>query len=299
MKLITAYTNPDLDGTACAIGYAEYSSKKEENSLAAFFGIPSKEALWVLSYFGVNKVLNAEEFIKLEVEVVMVDASDRRGLSPLVISEQVVEIIDHRKVNESHLFPNAKLQIEFVGSAATLIAEKFFESQFELSRESAGLLYSAIVSNTINFKAEVTTDRDRKIAEWLLAKLDLPADFVHQMFAAKSYTDETLEERFASETASFNLNGKEFGCIQLEILEVGKFVKENKEETEQLLLKIKKERKLDGIFLSCIDVEEGFNVFISLDEWVKELLEEKLAIKFEENIAHRDGIIMRKEIMPL
>ena len=71
-----------------------------------------------------------------------------------------IEVVDHRAVNEADKFQNAKIQIEMVGSAATLIAEKFLHATTSTSPESAALLYSAIISNTINFQANVTTDRD-------------------------------------------------------------------------------------------------------------------------------------------
>jgi nanoRNase/pAp phosphatase (c-di-AMP/oligoRNAs hydrolase) len=58
-------------------------------------------------------------------------------------------VIDHRKFHHADEFINAKQNIELVGSASTLIAEKFSQNSITPSREVAVCLYAAIVSNTI------------------------------------------------------------------------------------------------------------------------------------------------------
>ena len=47
--------------------------------------------------------------------VVILDASEPVHLEGRLVSEQVIEVIDHRKVNEAYRFTNAKIQIELVG----------------------------------------------------------------------------------------------------------------------------------------------------------------------------------------
>ena len=184
--LVTPYKNPDLDGTACAFGYAEFLRKNGKDVVAAVFGKPHREAQFVIDKFNIPALENAEEVVNNVGGIIIVDASDLRGLSDKIQPEKVVEIIDHRKIHEAEKFPNAKAQIELVGSAATLIAEKFYNNKTTISPESAELLFSAIVSNTINFQANVTTERDHKIANWLKTKFSLPDNYVHEMFSDKS-----------------------------------------------------------------------------------------------------------------
>ncbi|PIN74987.1 hypothetical protein COV18_04475 [Candidatus Woesearchaeota archaeon CG10_big_fil_rev_8_21_14_0_10_37_12] len=65
------------------------------------------------------------------------------------------------------------------------------------------------------------------------------------------------------------------------------------------LKELKEKNNLDLIFLTCIDVEKRFNTFVVIDDNSKILLENALNITFENNVAKRNGIIMRKEIVPL
>lgn len=180
-----------------------------------------------------------------------------------------------------------------------MVAEKFCNSKTEPSMESAILLYSAIVSNTINFQASVTTERDRKMADWMKSKISLPNKYVHELFAAKSEFDKQMKEIFMDYFASPTFGKLKFGIVQLEIVEAEKFVGENMKQIEKTLEQIKKEKNLDKIFLTCIDVEKCFNIFVAFDDAVKKVIEKVLNVKFEGAAAKRSGIIMRKEIMPM
>jgi inorganic pyrophosphatase/exopolyphosphatase len=130
------------------------------------FGLPQEEAGFIIKKLDV-KIANADESDLGFEKIILVDTSGPQWISKKINLEKVVEIIDHRQVENTSEFPNAKVQIELVGSCATLITEKFMTAKIIPSEKSATLLYCAIISNTINFKNKVTTDRDRKVAVWL------------------------------------------------------------------------------------------------------------------------------------
>jgi len=296
--LVTCYTEPDLDGFACAIAYAEFLNKTGRPAGVKFFGTPNIEARYLMEKFNFKyppevKTGDFEKFI-------LVDSSELRDLDEIIKPEKVVEIIDHRQVNDAASFKNAKIQIELVGSAATLIAEKFHDSMIEISVPAATLLYGAIISNTLNFRAKVTTDRDRLMADWLNTKLGFGNDFTDGMFRAKSdLLGEKLAERIRGDFAWFDIRGKKIGIAQLEIMDAKELVKSRKDETIGILANLKSELSLDQIFISLIDLGEGFNIFITTESETQELLAKILGIEFRENAAIRDGFIMRKEIVPL
>ena len=291
MIQVLTYSKPDLDGFSCAYAYSEFLRVKKLEAEPVIVGKPRREVDFVLNKFNIDTP--ASEY-DLESDVILVDASDVRGILDKINLEKVIEVIDHREVHEGARFKNAKLQIELVGAAATLIAEKFIAEKLEPSRESAVLLYSAIVSNTTNFKNNVTTDRDIDAAEWLLAFIDLDPDYIREMFKYASDIDlDSWEMRFAF----FEFNEKKVGIAQLEIVGVMDFVKDN-----FFLLREKLEvgdKEFDYCFLTCVDVDKGYNLFVSIDDKTQELLVNVLKIKFEDNLARREGILMRKEIAPL
>lgn len=295
--LVTPYSDPDLDGVACAEAYAEFLKKQGRNVKAGVFGSPHREAQFVLEKTDLE-VQNASKLISGAEDVIVVDASDLRGIADEVDPNQVSEIIDHRKEHHAEQFPNADAQIELVGAAATLIAEKFYENNVSISDDSALLLYGAIISNTMNFQASVTSERDREMADWLTEKVDIDQDFGRKMFEHKSEFSEPIKEVFLGDFSTVSYGGEDIGIAQLEIVDVKDFVGDSKGEIQTALKEIGEEDNLDYIFLTCADLEEGFNLFVTIDDRTSKLLSHALDVKFEENEALRDKVLLRKEIVP-
>jgi len=299
--LVTAQPNPDIDRVACIIGYSELLQKQGIDAHPGIVGNIHREALFILENFNVNYSKVSEKSISGFDEFILVDSSSRTGLSENIDINKVVEIIDHRKSNEAHVFKNAKIQIEFVGAAATLIVEKFMESGTELSEGSRILLYGAIVSNTLNFKSNTTTGRDKKAAEWLKKRLNLPKDFVRRMFLAKSdFEGKNVRDILMQDCKSVDKDAKvRFSIFQLEVVDLERIIKDNKKEILGFLKEDKIKQNLDYIFLTGVDLEKGFNMFLAVDDKTKSLLEKALGIKFSGNAVRREGLLLRKEIIPI
>lgn len=297
--LITCYVNPDLDGVAGAIAYCEFLEKTGRKAVVGIIGKPHDEVKYILDRYSLSyprSISNADNFD----EVILVDASDLNGLEGNIAPEKVIEIIDHRKINEAGKFPNAKAQIELVGSAATLVAEKFIENNINISQESAILLCGAIISNTLNFKGSVTTERDKKAVGYLNKIALLSDNFWKELFMAKSdLSGEKLKERIKDDFAWFTFVDKKVSIAQIEIIGAEQLIKERGEEIINILEKIKLDMGLDYIFLNTIELELGCNFFISSDLKTQKLLETILDIKFNGFIAKRPNLIMRKQIVPL
>jgi len=297
--LITGYVNPDLDAVAGTIAYCEFLQKTGKNSVVGLIGEPHEEARYLLDKYNLEypkMIPNADDFD----EVILVDASDLIGIEGKIAPEKVIEIIDHRKIHEADKFPNAKVQIELVGSASTLIAEKFIKNNIEISKQSAILLCGAIISNTLNFKGGVSTDRDRVAFEYLNKVAQLPSDFWKELFEAKSdLSGDKLKERILGDLAWFNMGDKKVSIAQIEMIGAEKLIVERLDEIIKILEDIKKEMQLDIIFQNTIELEQCNNYFIASDTETQKLLEEILNVKFNENVAKRPNLIMRKQIVPL
>lgn len=300
MLIITTYEGPDVDGTACAYAYREFLRNQGKDVELAIFGIPHREAQFVINKFDI-KLDNKTNLLERSDGIILVDASDTKGIFKKINVDKVVEIINHRKINESHVFKNAKVQIELVGAAATLVAEKFMENNVKPTKESAILLYSAIISNTLNFKANVTNQRDKDVFKWLKDFVNVPEDYSKEMFTYKSdFGDKSIKEVINEDLSYFpEIGGKRLGVAQLEVVELDEILKERLSEIKSTLKKIKEKKDLDYVFLTAIDLDDGFNKFLVIDDETKVFLEKSMSLKFVGNIAKRNGVIMRKEIMPI
>ena len=297
--LVTCYQNPDLDGFACAVGYAEFLTRTGVEAVAGIFGEVHDEVKWLMGKFTYSypdPVMDPAHFGR----VVLVDASTTWGIAPGILPERVIEVYDHRQVHHADVFVHAVLHIESVGAAATLIAEQFFNRRIRPSVYASTILYGAIISNTLNFQAQVTTDRDRRMAVWLNEPLGLPRAFVHEMFLAKSdLAGEKLASRIQSEYKKFSLGGRDISIMQIEMIGVQELIHARLEEIISVMENYKMRDHLDGILFSFVGLEENMNVFVCTDTPMQEVFSSLFGISWQGNIMIRPGLIMRKEIMPL
>jgi len=299
--LVTSNIDPDLDGTASGYAYAEYLTKLGKSNVnVAFLGEFHEETKFVLKKFKIKHPKRVKE-ISLFEEVVLVDISEISAFQGKLNAHKVSEIIDHRIVNGKEGFPKANVQIELVGSSATLITERFMNSELDISYESGVLLYSAIVSNTINFKSKVTTKRDKEAAKWLQKKVKLPAKYWEELFNSKSDLSgkKLLKTILHDSVKGFKVNGVNISTIQLEIMDGGRLLKERKQEIKKILSDLKKEYDLKHISMVIIDLRDLKGYILAFDKVTKEMYEKAFKKKFSRNVITLKKALMRKEIFPM
>lgn len=295
--LVTGYHNIDLDGAACAYAYAELLNKLGTSAEFGVSGSTEAEPTFVFKKLKI-KVPDADKIISPDTKMIICDASEPRWLSKKINPEKVIEVIDHRKVHCAHEFKNAKIQVELVGACATLICEKFIKAKIKPIKESATLLYLAIVSNAINFKNKVTTNRDKVAAEYLKKLAEISDDLIWEMFAHKSRIDKPIKDILALDLSHNIFSGKKICILQLEIVGVDAMVKANLKDILDALREFEKTNNYDHIFLTCVDIEKGNNTFVCANPETQKLISKVLNVKFKNGTAHYPEIIMRKEIMP-
>ena len=149
--IVTSYSNPDLDGYSCAVAYAELLRTKGEDAKAHIWGIPQAEVQWILKEYNITPAEGPCN--DKNAKIILVDASEVKNVPEGYTKEQVIGIIDHRKIHEADKFRYADAQIEFVGAAATLVAERFKKAGLTPTYTTSVLLLGAIISQTQNFTA--------------------------------------------------------------------------------------------------------------------------------------------------
>ena len=298
--IVTSYISPDLDGVSAMYGYSEYLNKKSQVTEYYINGSPKKEVDIVSEIFNI-KLNISDNKIHKDNQIVLVDTNDINSLPKDVIFENVTEVLDHHiKSDNVEKFINAKIHIELIGAVATLIAEKFFNENIPISRESTILLYYGIVSNTINFEAEITSQKDIDMANWLKAQYsnDITDEKIREIFTKKSNISGYLKNEMEADI-KIATGEKNTTIAQLELVDVDKFINDNIDEIKEILNGIKQDQKLDFIFLNCIDILNGYNMLVSIDNESEKLIEDILNIKCENGIGKTEKIVMRKQIIPL
>lgn len=162
MKIVTSGSRYiDIDAYAGCISYSYLLNLKGIQSKAVSTAKLNESITEKLLELGIklNKYKPTEED-----EFIIIDVSDKNFFDNIVKENKITEVIDHHTGFEDYwkqrLGNNSK--IEFIGSVVTIIFELYEKEnlQDKITKDIAYLMMSAILDNTLNFKAKVTNHRD-------------------------------------------------------------------------------------------------------------------------------------------
>lgn len=132
-------------------------------------------------------------------KVVLVDHSERGQTADGIERCEIVEIIDHHRLGGLETNEPLFALIAPVGCTATLVLRRYREEGVEPPREMAGLMLSAILSDTVLLKSPTTTAEDVAAIEALgpLAGVE-PLEFGREMVGARIDLDDMSDEALAT-----------------------------------------------------------------------------------------------------
>ncbi len=286
----------DIDGLACVIAYCEIPP---EPPLAVIPGelnqsVTLKIRSWPLKF--TTSLTEPGEF-----DFVIVDVSEASQLGRFVNKDRIIELYDHHFGFEKYWQEKlgAKAKIEPVGACATLIWEEFKERcpDKKLSSLSANLLYTAIVSNTLNFQASLTTERDKQAFAELKAFIDLSPDWIARYYQDQEVEIYTNPERaIIKDTKIQIIKGMRCAVGQLELWNSKAFIEEHSRQIEMTM----REFEPEIWFFSSPSISEGRNYIFTKSETVKNFLRQVLAVDFfGTDIGVTQKLWLRKEILKL
>jgi manganese-dependent inorganic pyrophosphatase len=287
-KIVITYSNPDIDGVCAAIAYAQ----SYDNSRAIFFGEIDEAAKQVL----IRENFDISDFF-MQIpsdydEIVIVDTHDLINL-PRIDHRKVVEIYDHHPTGNKEIFQNAVIVNEKVGSVCTLITEKMIFEQKTISIIVSRLLSYAIISNTLNFKALSTTDRDKNALRYLNSISEVSDTDIQMMFDSRWTT--FLENPFTTmknNTKSYIFENLKVGLVQLELTNIED--KLNSVDFVKIIDTLKTDMNIDICVVNAIDIAKDYSAVVTFDKLAQSILKRELNFKFNKNIALLHRIILRK-----
>lgn len=294
---VTGHKNPDTDSVLSAISAADLYRKRGLDVRAAVQGNPMPETLFVLKRFDLTL---PQLIVDAAGETLyLVDFSDYEQAPPNAQNAIIAGIVDHHKLGNITTQAPLEAWIWPVGCTATVLKNMFDFYNIEISRNLAGGMLCAILSDTVMFKSPTCTDIDRMAADALarIAGLANPLELGMEMFRVKSSIDGTSpRELVFRDFKDFNMNGNKVGVGQLEIVDLS-LIDAIRDELYEELLKVKRDGKHSVCFLLTDILKEGSELLVFSDE--PELVEKAFSIKLNGNSAWLPGVMSRKkQIIP-
>ena len=232
-------------------------------------------------------------------KIILVDHNEFSQSVKGIEKAEVLEVIDHHRINDFSTNQPVAFRNEIIGSSATIVATIFRENQIPLPKNLAGLILGAILSDTLKFQSPTTTPKDIATAQFLagIAGLDID-EFARDMFSVSANIQgKTLNELLNQDIKFFNIEGCKTMISQV-IVTSADIAREMETQVEELLETFVKKKELDlclMVFTSIL--ENGSVVFAAGDKaaWAAEAFPNKKG----ESKTLQIGVLSRKsQILP-
>ncbi len=296
MFYIVGHKNPDTDSIISAIVMADYFQKLGKKVKAVRVGKINRETEFILKQAKVKYPAIIKNLAKKQV--FLVDHNEFSQAGEGIGDAEIVGVLDHHKLGGIKNQKPIYFRIEPVGSTATLVFKLFQEKDFALNKKQAFLLLSAILSDTLKFNSPTTTKEDIKIAKKLAEICGQNInDFAKQIFEAKSdISGINLKDLILLDYKKFDEKNTSFGIGACETV-LPEIILDKKERILELLLSIKKQRKLDLFFFVVIDIIKQQTHLFVIGEKEKYIAEKAFKKKIKDNVIFLLGVVSRKKQM--
>ncbi|WP_010290691.1 manganese-dependent inorganic pyrophosphatase [Kurthia massiliensis] len=298
--LVFGHKNPDTDTITSALVYAYLKNQLGVEAEAVRLGEPNDETKFALEKFGFEAPRFVEKVATEASEVILVDHNEFQQSADDIADVTIAEVIDHHRIANFETAAPLYYRAEPVGCTATILNKIFKENELEIPANIAGLMVSAIVSDTLLLKSPTCTEQDVKAAKELaaIAGVDLEEYGLAMLKAGADLSDKALEDLLSLDAKEFDMNGKKVVIAQVNAVDVND-VLGRQEELTSLLNKEVAENALDLFFFVVTDILNNDSVAVPAGSVIDEAAQAFKAEVVNGQINLPGVVSRKKQIVPV
>ncbi|MDL4839588.1 manganese-dependent inorganic pyrophosphatase [Aquibacillus rhizosphaerae] len=297
--LIFGHKNPDTDTVSSAIAYANLKEKLGLNVEPVRLGAVNGETQFALDYFNVDAPRLVETVANEVDQVILVDHNERQQSAQDIDQVQVVEVIDHHRISNFETSDPLYYRAEPVGCTATILNKLYKENKVDIPKEIAGLMLSAIISDSLLFKSPTCTDQDVAAAKELavIAGVDTDTYGLDMLKAGADLSDKSVEELISLDAKEFEMAKNKVEVAQVNTVDTDE-VLAAQDEIEKAISSVIESKGLDLFVFVVTDILNNDSVILSLGKQAN-VVEKAFNVNLENNKALLKGVVSRKkQIVP-
>ncbi|EKB1219690.1 manganese-dependent inorganic pyrophosphatase [Listeria monocytogenes] len=297
--LVFGHKNPDTDTICSAISYAELKKAQGADIEAVRLGELNSETAFVLDYFQVTAPRLVQTVANEVSEVALVDHNERQQSVDDIDDVTVTAVVDHHRIANFETSDPLYYRAEPVGCTTTILLKMFRENGVEVSKTSAGLMLSAIISDTLLFQSPTCTEEDKVAAQKLaqIADVDIQSYGMEMLKAGADVSKKTVAELLL-DAKEFNMNDNKVEIAQINVVDVND-VLSRRAEVEALMTQNIVDKGLDLYLFVITNILTNDSVGIAIGSKTA-VVEEAYGVKFVENQAPLKGVVSRKkQVVPI
>ncbi|EFU39904.1 Inorganic diphosphatase [Paenibacillus vortex V453] len=298
--LIFGHKNPDTDTICSAIAYADLKNQLGLSAEPVRLGDVNGETQYALDYFKVEAPRFVEAVANEADEVILVDHNERQQSANDIDQVRVVEVIDHHRIANFETSHPLYYRAEPVGCTATILNKIYKEKGVTVRKEIAGLMLSAIISDSLLFKSPTCTDEDiaaaRELAE--IAGVDADSYGLDMLKAGADLSDKTIAQLISLDAKEFQMGGAKVEIAQVNAVDTND-VLSRQAELEDAIQGIIADKNLDLFVFVVTDILNNDSIALALGKESK-AVEKAYNVSLSENKALLKGVVSRKsQIVPV
>ncbi len=291
--LVFGHKNPDTDTICSAIAYSKLKNRQGKDTKPVRLGELNEETKYAINYFKMDLPELIENIAGKQV--ILVDHNERTQTADGFEEAKVLELIDHHRISNFNVDEPLMVRMEPVGCTATIIHKMFKENNIVPSREVAGLMLSAIISDTLLFKSPTCTECDIKAGKELaeIAGVNAEEYGLEMLKAGTDLGNKTDYELLNMDMKVFDIEGNKIGVAQVNTVNEAELL-EKKGSLISEINSIIEEEGLKFFVFIITNILSNDSVGIVLGEGT-EVVEKAFNEKISDNLITLKGVVSRKK----
>ncbi|EDW21256.1 manganese-dependent inorganic pyrophosphatase [Bacillus pumilus] len=293
--LVFGHKNPDTDTICSAIAYADLKNKIGVEAEAVRLGEINGETQFALDFFKQEAPRFIETAANETKQVILVDHNEFQQSVSDIDQVQVTEVIDHHRIANFETSEPLYYRAEPVGCTATILNKMYKENQVKIEKEIAGLLLSAIISDSLLFKSPTCTQQDIDAAHELaeIAGVDPEVYGLDMLKAGADLSQKTVQELITIDAKEFALGNSKVEIAQVNTVDIAE-VTARQADIEAKINEVIAAKGLDLFVLVITDILENDSLALALGVEAAKV-EKAFNVTLENNTALLKGVVSRKK----
>ncbi|RHS90581.1 putative manganese-dependent inorganic diphosphatase [Clostridium sp. AM42-4] len=234
-------------------------------------------------------------------QIILVDHNEKNQAVDGLENADIQEIIDHHKLGTVETISPVFFRNQPVGCTATIVYQMYHENNVEIDKATAGMLCSAIISDTLLFRSPTCTPVDKMAATELakIAEIDMDRYAADMFSAGSNLRGKSNEEIFYQDFKLFNSGKISYGVGQISSLNADELT-ELKDRLLPFLKKPHEEHGVDMIFFMLTNILTESTSLLCEGEGAEDLIRlafhmENASDDAEANVVELPGVVSRKK----
>ena len=293
--LVFGHKSPDTDTIASSIAMAFLQTKLGKQAVPCRLGNVNKETEYALNHFNIG----APELISEVTEndnVILVDHNEPEQSADGIANAKIYMVVDHHRIKGFETADPLFYYAEPVGCTCTILYKLFKQNSISIPADVAGIMLSAIISDTLLFKSPTCTKLDKVTAEELakISNTDIETYGLAMLKAGTDLTDFSDEELVNIDSKKVTIGENVSAKIgQVNTADIADIMT-RKDGIEKVMQAEIDSLGLDLNLLLITDIINSNSQAIVLGKRA-DLVEKSYSVKLEDNTALLKGIVSRKK----